>query len=40
MDEADLKNAVLSDTKVKSWIGGKQIKKFIVVQNKLVNIVV
>ena len=35
-----IKEAVLSDGKVKEWIKGQPIRKFIVVQGKLVNIVV
>ena len=40
IDEAHLKEAVLSDAKTKSWISGKSIKKFIIVPKRLVNIVV
>lgn len=35
-----LKEAVLSDEKVKKWIGTHTIKKFIIVPKRLVNIVV
>jgi leucyl-tRNA synthetase len=38
--EEDIKKTALADTKTKEWISGKEIKKVIVVQNKLVNIVV
>jgi leucyl-tRNA synthetase len=38
--EEDIKKTALADTKTKEWISGKDIKKIIVVQNKLVNIVV
>ena len=38
--EDDIKEKVLSDEKVKGWIGGKPTRKFIVVQKKLVNIVI
>jgi len=37
--EDELKNLVLSDEKVKSWLQNKPVKKFIVVPGKLVNIV-
>jgi len=40
IDEEELKKAVLSDKKIKSWIAKKSIKKFIIVPKKLVNIVV
>ncbi len=38
--DADLEAAALADEKVRSFIAGKQVKKVIVVQGKLVNIVV
>jgi leucyl-tRNA synthetase len=38
--EEELKAVALADEKIKSYIGGKSIRKFIVVPNKLVNIVV
>lgn len=38
--EADLRALVLSDDRIKSYVDGKEIKKFIVVPNKLVSIVV
>ncbi|MDD2688772.1 MAG: class I tRNA ligase family protein, partial [Candidatus Omnitrophica bacterium] len=37
--EDELKNLILSDEKVKSWLQNKTVKKFIVVPGKLVNIV-
>ncbi len=37
--EAQLKEIILSDAKIQSYLAGKEIKKFIVVPNKLVNIV-
>ena len=37
--EKELRAAVLSDEKLKPWVEGKEIKKFIVVPGKLVNIV-
>jgi len=40
MDERGLKEAALSDETVKKWIEGKPVKNFVVVPNKLVNIVV
>ena len=40
LNEADLKKAVLSDETVKKWIEGKEIKNFVVVPNKLVNLVI
>lgn len=40
IEEANLKSAVLSDPKIKELMQGKTIKKFIVVPNKLVNIVI
>jgi leucyl-tRNA synthetase len=39
IDEEELRKVVLSDEKIKSWIAGKAIKKFIIVPRKLVNIV-
>ncbi|MFH1459085.1 MAG: leucine--tRNA ligase [Candidatus Omnitrophota bacterium] len=36
----DLEQAVLSDEKIQSWVKDKKIKKFIVVPNKLVNIII
>ncbi len=38
--EADIKEIVLSNEAVKSWIKGGEIKRFIYIKNKLVNIVV
>jgi len=38
--EAALKEIVLSDEKLKTWLEDKPIKKFIVVPNKIINIVV
>lgn len=38
--EDELKNLILADEKVKSWLQNKPVKKFIVVPGKLVNIVV
>jgi len=39
IEETRLKEIVLQDEKVASWIKGKPVKKFFVVPNKLVNIV-
>lgn len=38
--ELDVKEKVLIDEKIKQWIGDKPIKKFILVPDKLVNIVI
>ncbi|MDD5449425.1 MAG: hypothetical protein PHO42_02375, partial [Candidatus Omnitrophica bacterium] len=38
--EAALKEAAFSDEAVKKWLEGRPVKNFIVVPNKLVNIVV
>jgi leucyl-tRNA synthetase len=38
--EADLKEKVLNDEKIKKWVEDKQIIKWIIVPNKLVNIIV
>lgn len=38
--ETDLRAMILSDDRIKAYIDGKEIKKFIVVPNKLVSIVV
>ncbi|MFC1658785.1 class I tRNA ligase family protein, partial [Candidatus Omnitrophota bacterium] len=40
IDEERLRQAVFADERTKSWIAAKTVKKFIVVPNKLVNIVV
>ena len=40
IDEKGLKEAALSDEKIKPWITAKPVKKFIIVAGKLVNIVV
>jgi leucyl-tRNA synthetase len=40
IDENKLKEAVLNDEKIKSWIAKKPVKKFIIVPNKLVNVVI
>jgi len=40
IDEARLKEVVFSDEKTKQWLGGKSVKNFVVVPNRLVNIVV
>ncbi len=40
INEETLKEAVLADTKVKSFVDGKDIKDFIIVPKKLVNIVI
>ncbi len=37
--EAEIKEAALNDIRIQEWIGGKEIKKVIIVGNKLVNIV-
>jgi leucyl-tRNA synthetase len=39
-DEKTLKELVLNDEKVKSWIEGKQIIKWIIVPDKMVNIII
>ena len=39
IDKKGLKESVLNDEKIKSWIAGRAIKKFIIVPKKLVNIV-
>ena len=39
-DEASLKEVALADERIQKFIGGKAIKKVIVVKNKLVNIVI
>jgi leucyl-tRNA synthetase len=39
-DDENLKNLVMADPKVKSWVGEKPIKDFIIIPKKLVNIVV
>ncbi len=38
--DAELKAAILADPKVKTWLGDKQVKDFIIVPKRLVNIVV
>ena len=38
--EEDVKKSAMSDERIKEWVAGKTIRKVIVVQNKLVNIVV
>ncbi len=38
--EEGLKEVILSDERIKSWIAGKPVKKFIIVPKKLVNIVI
>jgi leucyl-tRNA synthetase len=38
--EAELKEIVLADEKIKAHLEGKEIKRFIIVPNKIVNIVV
>jgi len=40
MEEAALKEAVLSNDTVKKWVEGKAIKNFVIVPDKLVNLVV
>ncbi len=40
IEEGELKKLILQDEKVARWIGGKPVKKFFVVPNKLVNIVI
>ena len=40
IEEPELKNAVLSDPKVKNWVGEKAVRDFIIVPKKLVNVVV
>jgi leucyl-tRNA synthetase len=39
ISEEELKKIVLSDEKLKTWIGARPVKKFIVVPKKLVNLV-
>ena len=39
-EEAGLKKLILQDEKVAKWIGGRPVKKFFIVPNKLVNIVI
>ena len=39
MPEADLKKLIMADEKMKVWFDGKEIRKCIVVPNKIVNIV-
>ncbi|AAC07608.1 class I tRNA ligase family protein [Aquifex aeolicus] len=39
-DEETVKNIVLSDERVQKWVQGKEVKKFIYVKGKLVNVVV
>ena len=39
IDDAALKERVLSDPKVKTWIAGKPVKSFIIIPKKLVNVV-
>ncbi|HLE18802.1 MAG TPA: class I tRNA ligase family protein, partial [Syntrophales bacterium] len=39
-DEAAVKEAVLSDDKIKEFVAGKEIKKFVYVTDKIVNMVV
>lgn len=36
----ELKKIVMADTKIKTWVEGKAVKDFIIVPNKLVNIVI
>ena len=40
IEEARLKEIVLADEKTKQWLGGKPVKNFVVVPNRLVSIVV
>lgn len=40
IDQASLKDLVLADEKLKPWLADKQIKNFIVVPKKLINIVI
>jgi len=40
ISEDELKEKVLSDEKIITWMEGKEVRKFIVIPNKLVNIVV
>ena len=39
-DDASIKAMALADERIQKFIGGKEIKKVIVVKNKLVNIVI
>jgi len=38
--EGDIREKALQQEKIRKWIGGKEIKKIVIVKNKLVNIVV
>jgi len=40
ISDAELKTIVLADAKIKTWIGEKQVKDFIIVPKRLVNIVI
>ncbi len=40
LSESELKEIVLQDEKVIKWLGGKEIKKFFIVQGKLASVVV
>jgi len=40
LSEDKLKEAALADEKIKTWLEGKPVKKFIVIPNKVINIVV
>ena len=39
-DDKEVESQVLADEKIKAFIAGKEIKKIIVIKNRLVNIVV
>ncbi|MFC1644047.1 leucine--tRNA ligase [Candidatus Omnitrophota bacterium] len=40
LEEEKVKECVLKDEKIKEWLGGKEIRKWIILQDKLVNIVI
>ena len=40
IDESKLREIALSDNSIKSFIGDKEIKKLIIVPNRIINIVV
>jgi len=40
INDEELKKIILADEKVKKWVGKKEIKKFIIVPDRLVNIIV
>ena len=40
LEEGKLKEKVLADENIRKWLDGKQVKKFIVVPDRLINIIV